>query len=53
LKPRWRDHIFEIDNSVDDDGSGVDAQLREFTEYVVAKYRRRRQPRSIGQQLAS
>ena len=51
--PRWKDHLFEIDNSVDDDGSSVDAQIRQFTEYVVAKYRRGKTPRSIGQQLAS
>jgi hypothetical protein len=50
---RWKDHLFEIDNSLDDDGSSVDAQLREFTEYVVAKYRRVKRPRSIGQQFAS
>jgi hypothetical protein len=51
--PRWKDHIFEIDNSFDDDGSRVDAQLREFTEYVVSRYRANKPLWGSGQQLAS
>ncbi len=50
---RWKDHIFEIDNSFDDDGSRVDAQLREFTEYVVSRYRAKKPLWGSGQQLAS
>ena len=37
--PRWRHHIFEIDNNVDDDGARVAAQLEEFTDRIVARYR--------------
>ena len=51
--PRWKDHLFEIDNSTDDDGSIIDAQIREFVEYVVSKYRRAKTTRSKAQQLAS
>jgi hypothetical protein len=51
--PRWRDHVFEIDNTVDDDGSRVDTQLREFIEYVTVRYRHKKPSWSQGQQLAS
>lgn len=51
--PRWKDHLFEIDNSVDDDGSAVDAQLSDFAESIVAKYRHVKRPLNTGHQLAS
>ena len=51
--PRWRGQIFEIDNSVDDDGSSVEAQLHEFTDHVVAHYRKNQLPHSSSQHLAS
>jgi hypothetical protein len=35
----WRDKIFEIDNSFDDDGSHIDARLTDFIDIVIKPYR--------------
>jgi hypothetical protein len=36
---RWRDKIFEIDNSLDDAGSNIEAGLTDFIETVIKPYR--------------
>jgi hypothetical protein len=35
---RWKDKIFEIDNSLDDDGSHVDVNLAYFIDSVIKPY---------------
>jgi hypothetical protein len=37
--PRWRDHIFRIDNDVDDGGAKVQSGLSQFIAQVTDPYR--------------